>query len=59
MTGTDFLLQAPAVAPPVVAALARQARARAIVPVGTGAPVAYAFPDVEASDGKPITSPTA
>jgi len=51
MTGTDFLLQAPAVAPPVVAALARQARARAIVPVGTGAPVAYAFPDVPASDG--------
>ena len=51
MTGTDFLLQAPAVAPPVLAALARQARARAIVPVGTGAPVAYRFPDVAASEG--------
>ena len=50
MTGTDFLLQAPSIAPPVLAALARQAQARAIVPAGTGAPVAYCFPDVAVSE---------
>ncbi len=47
-SATDFLVQAPAIAPAVLADLARMSGARAFVPAGTGAPVAYRFPDVAA-----------
>jgi phosphoserine phosphatase len=43
---TDFVVQAPEVPPPVLAALASQAQARAIVPFGAGAPAAYRFPEI-------------
>ena len=46
----DFVVQAPAMAPGVLAQLARQAGARAIVPVGFGAPAAWRFPDVARDD---------
>ncbi|MFO1314086.1 MAG: phosphoserine phosphatase SerB [Burkholderiales bacterium] len=46
----DFVVQAPAVAPAVIAKLARQAGAQAIVPVGTGAPAAWRFPEVAVND---------
>ena len=45
-----FVVQAPAIAPHVLAQLARQAGARAIVPVGFGAPAAWRFPDVARDD---------
>ncbi len=45
-TVSDFVAQAPAIAPAAVAALARRAGARAIVPIGTGEPAAYRFPGV-------------
>ena len=54
MTGAatvrDFVVQAPAMAPDVLAQLARQAGARAIVPAGSGAPAAWRFPDVPVND---------
>lgn len=45
---TDFVVQAPVLAPATVAALARTAGAAAIVPIGAGAPAAYRFPGVTA-----------
>jgi phosphoserine phosphatase len=41
---SDFIVQAPVVPPAALAALARLARAGAIVPFGTGTPSAYRFP---------------
>ena len=45
-----FVVQAPAIAPHVLAQLARQAGARAIVPAGFGTPEAWRFPDVAGDD---------
>jgi phosphoserine phosphatase len=47
--GTDFVVQAPEVSAETLSALARQARAGAIVPFGAGAPVAYRFPQIAES----------
>lgn len=41
---TSLVVQAPSVAPNVLATLARQANARAIIPFGTGRPAAYRLP---------------
>lgn len=41
------VVQAPSIAPDVVAMLARHARATAVVPVGMGAPVAWRFEGVD------------
>ena len=46
IASTDFVVQAPEVSALTLAALARQAHAGAIVPVGAGAPAAYRFPEV-------------
>ncbi|MCC7218423.1 MAG: phosphoserine phosphatase SerB [Burkholderiales bacterium] len=46
----DFVVQAPIVTPAVIARLARQAGAQAIVPVGSGAPAAWRFPEVAQND---------
>ncbi len=43
---TEFIVQAPAISPVTLAALAQRARAEAIVPFGSGSPVAYRFPGV-------------
>ena len=49
MTGTHrFLLQASLLAPPTLAALAHSAGAKTIIPVGSGTPQAYVFPDIAA-----------
>jgi phosphoserine phosphatase len=47
MTGTHrFLLQASQLAPPTLAALARSAGAKTVIPVGRGTPQAYVIPDI-------------
>ncbi|MFO1323344.1 MAG: phosphoserine phosphatase SerB [Burkholderiales bacterium] len=43
---SDLVLQAPAIRPAALTALARRAGAQAVVPFGTGAPVAYRLPGV-------------
>lgn len=43
---TDFVVQATALPPATIAALARESGARAIVPFGAGTPTAYRFPDL-------------
>ena len=48
MIAPDLILQAPALAPDALAALARHAHARAVVPVGAGRPIAYRLPDAGA-----------
>jgi phosphoserine phosphatase len=47
---TDFIVQAPDIARETLDLLAARTRAGAIVPIGTGTPAAYRFPDV-APDG--------
>ena len=42
---TDFVVQATALPPATIAALARESGARAIVPFGAGTPTAYRCPD--------------
>jgi phosphoserine phosphatase len=44
---TDFIVQAPAVAPRTLAMLARRTHAGAIIPFGAGTPPAYCFPGLE------------
>ena len=51
MNDHDFLVQAPGIAPELVAHLGRRANASAIVPSGMGAPVAYRFPEIEPDPG--------
>ncbi|MCC6195431.1 MAG: phosphoserine phosphatase SerB [Burkholderiales bacterium] len=46
----DLVLQAPALAAPVVATLAARTRAQAIVPIGSGVPVAVLLPGVSRDD---------
>ena len=46
----DLVLQAPALAAPIVAALAARTRAQAIVPVGSGVPPAVLFPGVSCDE---------
>jgi len=48
---TEFVMQAPQISALTLAALARRARAGAIIPAGTGAPVAYRFPEIADSPG--------
>jgi phosphoserine phosphatase len=43
-----LLLQSPLLAPDTLAALARLAGARALIPVGSGSPMAYVLPDIVA-----------
>jgi phosphoserine phosphatase len=43
----ELVIQAPALAAPALAALAGRIGARAVVPIGSGTPAAYRFPDVE------------
>jgi phosphoserine phosphatase len=45
-TATDFVVQAPTLPAQALFALARESRARAIVPFGAGTPAAYRFPEV-------------
>ena len=47
---TDFIIQAPAIPAATVADLARQAGARAVIPIGLGTPAAFRFPEVERRD---------
>ncbi len=51
MADHDFVLQAPAIAPALIAQLAEQAKATAIVPIGLGAPVAYRLTGVAHEPG--------
>jgi phosphoserine phosphatase len=44
---TDFIVQAPVVAPATLAVLARRMHAGAIIPFGAGMPRAYCFPGIE------------
>ncbi len=44
--GADFVVQAPSVAPSVLARLARTADAGALIPFGNGSPAAYRLPGV-------------
>ena len=44
---TDFIVQAPAVAPRTLAMLAKRTHAGAIIPFGAGMPPAYCFPGIE------------
>jgi len=46
MAKSDFVIQAQEIPPAAVAALARQAGARAVIPFGAGTPVAYRLFDV-------------
>ncbi|MEO8346375.1 MAG: phosphoserine phosphatase SerB [Betaproteobacteria bacterium] len=47
MTPYDFVVQAPQLSPASLAALARLARADAIIPFGSGTPPAFRFPGLE------------
>ena len=47
MVTTDFIVQAPVVAPATLAVLARRTHAGAIIPFGAGMPPAYCFPGTE------------
>ncbi len=44
---SDFIVQGPVVPPATLAALAIEARARAIIPFGAGTPPAYRFPETD------------
>jgi phosphoserine phosphatase len=44
---TDFIVQAPAMAPRTLAMLAKRTHAGAIIPFGKGMPPAYCFPGIE------------
>ncbi|MCC7328155.1 MAG: phosphoserine phosphatase SerB [Burkholderiales bacterium] len=48
---TDFVVQAPVIAPSTIAALGRLAGAQAIIPFGSGSPAAYRLPGVAGDDG--------
>jgi phosphoserine phosphatase len=50
-TSRDLVVQAPALTAETVAALARRAGARAIVPIGNGSPTAYRFPGASFDQG--------
>jgi phosphoserine phosphatase len=48
---TNFIVQAPDIAPETLAMFAARTRAGAVVPFGAGTPPAYRFPDVAHDDG--------